>query len=493
MTKKMQTGSILNAEIPFDMNELFFSRTNAKGILAAGNDVFVRVSGWARSELLGRPHNVIRHPDMPRTIFQLFWEKLKAGSPIAAYVKNLAADGRYYWVLAAAFPIADGYMSIRLKPTSPLLAKVRELYLAISREEKGNGLEGGRALLIKEISALGYASYEDFMTKALITEMNSRTAALSGSLQQQKVTGTFTRACQMLSEVGDSYAKSFARLATFRDCGRRITECTSQIIEACHKLEFVCYNMTASAARLEGTTSSRGGAAAALAVISDSFRRHGEIMKVAIAQVEDVTRQLASAIAESEFDIASGGLQINMLDFYVRELASQDRSHDRDAEVPKDIAASCRHMVSLLDAYTAATSQRMQALAATGARFRRVTRNLQSSLMTLGMIKETGKMEVARVNDEAAVDLNEHIRKLGVFVVETEQRIHIIEEAVTNITSEARNTVAGLLNSAPRIAEAAKIIDTLVMGHQCAPESERSFTAILHKTGETTPSQGVSA
>jgi aerotaxis receptor len=484
MMKKMHAGTTLNAEIPFDIDELFFSRTDPKGILAAGNDVFVRVSGWARSELLGRPHNMIRHPDMPRTVFHLFWEKLKAGSPIAAYVKNLAADGRFYWVIAAAFPIADGYMSIRLKPTSPLLAKVRDLYAAILREEKVNGFEGGRALLMKEIAALGHASYEDFMTKALITEMNSRTVRLSGSTRQQKIKGNFTRASQILSEVGDSYAQSFARLASFRACGKRISECTSQISEACHKLDFVCYNMTAAAARLGDSASSLDGAAAALAVISDNFRRHAEVMHAAISQVEDVTHQLALAISESEFDIASGGLQIDMLEFYVRELASLDDSHAVDGEAPRDMAESCRHMISLLNTYTAATSQRMQTLAAAGTRFKRVTRKLETSLMTLGMIKETGKMEVTRVTDAAAADLNEHIHRMGIFVVETEERIRIIKEAVAEITSEAENTAAGLLNAAPRASEAGKLIDALIQAKQGPQGSDHDRKMIPLKTDE---------
>jgi aerotaxis receptor len=82
------------AERPFGADESFFSTTDERGIIRSGNRVFRRVSGYTKAEPFGHPHRVIRHPDMPRTIFQIFWEDLLAGRPVAAYVKNLADDRR---------------------------------------------------------------------------------------------------------------------------------------------------------------------------------------------------------------------------------------------------------------------------------------------------------------------------------------------------------------------------------------------------------------
>ncbi|MEI7926857.1 MAG: PAS domain S-box protein, partial [Chloroflexota bacterium] len=79
----------VNAPSEFDVAELFFSTTDEKGIIVSGNDVFVRVSGWSDDELHGAPHNIIRHPDMPRVVFQLLWQYLDRQHPIAAYVKNM--------------------------------------------------------------------------------------------------------------------------------------------------------------------------------------------------------------------------------------------------------------------------------------------------------------------------------------------------------------------------------------------------------------------
>ena len=79
-----QPPTLTATEQPFDVGELFFSATDRKGIITSGNRVFVRVSGYERDELVGRAHNVVRHPDMPRAVFQILWDYLEAGRPIAA-------------------------------------------------------------------------------------------------------------------------------------------------------------------------------------------------------------------------------------------------------------------------------------------------------------------------------------------------------------------------------------------------------------------------
>ena len=105
-----------NVERPLKAHELFFSTTNAKGVITSGNDVFSHASGYPLDEMIGKAHNIVRHPDMPRAVFQLLWDTISAGQPLAAYVKNRTSDDAYYWVLASVVPISDGYLSVRLAP-----------------------------------------------------------------------------------------------------------------------------------------------------------------------------------------------------------------------------------------------------------------------------------------------------------------------------------------------------------------------------------------
>lgn len=125
----------------FDISEIIVSKTDLKGRITYVNDVFERISGFTSEELLGQPHSIIRHPDMPRTIFRLFWEYLQRGEEVFAYVKNICKNGDYYWVLAHATPSFDrdgqviGYHSNRRRPNAASVAEIEKLYAQLRRVE----------------------------------------------------------------------------------------------------------------------------------------------------------------------------------------------------------------------------------------------------------------------------------------------------------------------------------------------------------------------
>jgi len=109
-------------EVLFDSNDLIVSKTNLKGHITYANDIFLNIAGYAAAEVIGQPHNMIRHPDMPRCVFKLLWDTLQAGTEIFAYVVNLTKNGDHYWVLAHVTPSYDangsiiGYHSARRAP-----------------------------------------------------------------------------------------------------------------------------------------------------------------------------------------------------------------------------------------------------------------------------------------------------------------------------------------------------------------------------------------
>ena len=91
--------TVIDKEVTWDKTQVIMSKTNAFGIIEYANEVFVDVCGYEDYELMGQPHNIIRHPDMPKVIFKVLWENLKNGKNFHAIVKNLAKSGRYYWVI----------------------------------------------------------------------------------------------------------------------------------------------------------------------------------------------------------------------------------------------------------------------------------------------------------------------------------------------------------------------------------------------------------
>lgn len=186
---KPTTIALIDQPRQFEIDELFFSTTNPKGIIETGNDIFVRLSGYTRRELIAQPHSIIRHPHMPRAAFQLVWAALLGGRPVAAYVKNLAKDGRYYWVLAFIAPIKGGFLSVRTKPCSkifPVVQGVYEAMVTLENTEIAAGtppkeaMAASAALLAQKLQALGYDDYEDFVARAVVpAETKARREALS--------------------------------------------------------------------------------------------------------------------------------------------------------------------------------------------------------------------------------------------------------------------------------------------------------------------------
>ncbi|MCU0950046.1 MAG: methyl-accepting chemotaxis protein [Burkholderiaceae bacterium] len=126
-------GPVTQREFEFDGSQMLISTTDLKGRITYVNDAFVAASGFARDELLGKAHNVVRHPDMPPAAFDDLWRTLQAGQPWTAMVKNRRKDGDHYWVRANVTPVREdgqvvGYLSVRVKPMRDEVAEAEALY-----------------------------------------------------------------------------------------------------------------------------------------------------------------------------------------------------------------------------------------------------------------------------------------------------------------------------------------------------------------------------
>lgn len=154
-------------------DDFIVSKTDLKGIITYGNRIFIEISGYSEQELLGAPHNILRHPDMPRVVFKLLWDTIQANREIFAYVKNLAKDGSFYWVFANITPSVDprgnpiGYYSVRRKPRPEAIQAVSGLYQKLLEVERqaGDGQSGMRAsaALLQQILDQKGLSYEEFV------------------------------------------------------------------------------------------------------------------------------------------------------------------------------------------------------------------------------------------------------------------------------------------------------------------------------------------
>ena len=130
-----------NREFVYPAGRLIISRTDLNGVITHCNEAFVEISGYGRAELLGQPHAILRHPDMPRLAYQGLWDTLKAGGKWHGYVKNLRKDGSHYWVYATAVPNKRrgevvGYTSVRREASRRKIDEAEALYAQLLRQER---------------------------------------------------------------------------------------------------------------------------------------------------------------------------------------------------------------------------------------------------------------------------------------------------------------------------------------------------------------------
>jgi PAS domain S-box-containing protein len=167
----------------FGEDEIIVSKTDPKGIIRYANDVFLRVSAYNEADVVGHPHNVIRHPDMPRCVFKLLWETIAGGNELFAYVLNLASDGAHYWVFAHVTPTSDrsgriiGYHSNRRLPDRASVNAIEPLYRSLLAEEKRHAhpvaaMDASTALLQRTLDGKGM-TYDE-----LVWDITTRQGAL---------------------------------------------------------------------------------------------------------------------------------------------------------------------------------------------------------------------------------------------------------------------------------------------------------------------------
>jgi PAS domain S-box-containing protein len=160
-------------ECLFGEEELIVSKTNLKGQLTYANDLFMRLSKYPSKDVIGAPHSLVRHPDMPRCIFKLLWDTIQAKKEIFAYVVNMARDGDHYWVFAHVTPTLDarqnvvGYHSNRRKPDAGQVATIKDLYAKLLAEEnrhdsRKDGMIRGYDMLMKTVNDKGLG-YDEFI------------------------------------------------------------------------------------------------------------------------------------------------------------------------------------------------------------------------------------------------------------------------------------------------------------------------------------------
>jgi hypothetical protein len=173
LKKRLHDVRPTGIERPWTEDELIVTKTDLKGRITYANQVFLRVAQLTENEALGAPHNIIRHPEMPRCVFKLLWDTLEAKKEIFAFVNNMAMSGDHYWVFAHVTPSFDAqgnvtdYHSNRRKPKPSQITAIKPIYDVLLGEERKHtspkdGLAASTALLENTLQTKGI-TYEEFV------------------------------------------------------------------------------------------------------------------------------------------------------------------------------------------------------------------------------------------------------------------------------------------------------------------------------------------
>ncbi len=172
MNKNM---SLTGNEQFFDEDELIVSKTDTKGRITYANEMFLRIAFYKEDEVLGKAHNIIRHPDMPRCVFRFLWERIAARHEVFAYVINKCKNGDHYWVFAHVTPTINehghitGYHSSRRVPSPKALDVIKPLYaelLAIEAKQRTprEQWQASLPVLVKKLESMGL-TYDELIFK----------------------------------------------------------------------------------------------------------------------------------------------------------------------------------------------------------------------------------------------------------------------------------------------------------------------------------------
>ncbi len=388
---------VLDKERPFKYNELFFSITDPKSNIIYANDVFIRISGYQTDEIVGELHKIIRHPDMPRSVFKIFWDHLNENKPVAAYVKNLAKNGAYYWVMALAYPCEEGYMSIRLKPGSLLFDKTKKLYQETLRYEKKREQELGKRkgmyrseeFLLQVLRDEGYDSYDEFMWDALEQEMRNREVELS-----KRNFDFFEQAQNVpihLKKLQTVLGKLFARLESLSELHDILLEHSDYMLKLSRSILLLSINAQVSSAKLEDTDDS-------ITVVAENMGMQTQKGEEQLLEIQKIVKELNQLLRSLNFDIISSKLQVEMTNSFLDELDGDSDSDDFNQEIMGEKAISLLYCGFV---------PKVKSIRENVRQLPRYIRNLRSQvneidkfLQVLRYIHTTGKIEVSKMTEK---------------------------------------------------------------------------------------------
>lgn len=453
-------GATTETETEFSFQELFISRTDKRGIITAGNDTFFRVSGYREEELLGKPHNIVRHPDMPSSVFKIFWNLIQNDKIAVAYVKNRTKDGRFYWVVATVFPFEDGFLSIRFKPSSEYFSKIKAAYIETRTIEENQGKDVGQAFLSEWITKQGFANYEELMFEFLRVELNLRDEK-NGHRDNLEVVGLHEKLLAELSTNMHSISQRFGAasrsLNLLPTLKNYFGEHSIAISDICEQLQCLSVNMSISSHKLgkEGGT---------LSVVASNFQNttlqvlksYDNFTKHSI----DVSQKLTDIMTR----ILCTRVQTEMLSFFIDELLGSKTTSGNTKPIAQRIS-QVTLLFQLTQTLFKQTALEQKSFFKVLSQFHKDTINLQNLILRLDLIRTGGKLEGSRTPEIAEIfkpfldDMGHHLSEVGGPVTQLQETLGEFRNEFEKILDEMTHVEFGMEEGMHTLSSLEEIMD----------------------------------
>jgi len=299
--------------------------------------VFVRISRYPADELIGAPHSIVRHPDMPGGAYRLMWDRLLQGRPMGAFVQNLAKDGSHYWVFATVTPLGDGFLSVRMAPRSALIEPARQLYLQVRAAERDamrkDGLDRrsaaalGAHLIEEGLRSLGFATYDDFVLEALPAEIASRSRLVTASYARPWLRGPVAGLLAASVTLDVQLCEHVERLEGYRVLSDRLLAAATRVLEVARRLD----RSVSAAQRASGQVADT---APVLLNVANVMAQPMHITVTALERLAPRLTELRADIASLRFRIALASLHNDMVAAFAAEVADGVAPANSLHEVP---------------------------------------------------------------------------------------------------------------------------------------------------------------
>lgn len=424
------------------LHEIFVSRTDHRGVILKANETFFRIAEYEEDEVIGKAHNIVRHSSMPKSIFKLFWERIKAKKMICAYVKNRTNSGKFYWVFATVFIEENSFFSIRIKPQSKYLAEMEALYRQLIQLEQEQGVEIAGQYLKKYLKDQGFDDYQQLM-EVFLREESAQRVQVESQEKIFKLTKVDVRnqqdpnkmrLYQVLNNQQNIYKGlvNIVRLVqknNFNEFSKKIN--FKSLADICEKFEVLAFNMCIASNKL-------GTEGAALYVVANTLQQATSKLVKNFEQFKIEFISILQEAREVELGLYYSMLQTEMIKYDLFLYHQNEKNIN-------DFISGSNYLIDASMLFFRESSMRQHNFCKKLEQLSRTLKTLFRYTIRIELIKTGGSIEAAR-EQQLCILFNPYLEQLEQIIQQFKSPIQEAGDFIAEFTGQMSAVYTALNN-----------------------------------------------